>query len=316
MGTSVPVWVGKMNPLVRSLAVALIIAAAVQSFTIGVIADLLPREVCRPDVRTVWTRQFDSAPLLHLRNDDGAIRVTVHPLNHIAVTATVSEYVATYEAREKAQRYLETLFKTEQDDKRLEILTEPEPRPDEVAVSVAYEILVPEGTHLDLETARGNVLVEDGCGNVVVTSSVADIDIRNPRGVVKVETTNGRIDLVSSGRQATLRTVNGGINAAFSGHTFTANTVNGNMAVSLPKTGVRSCDLTTTNGNITLAMHPACSAEVNAITREGVVKCAFDVVPLTMDQKATELRGFIGQAETQLTLSTFSGDIAIERSEG
>lgn len=304
-----------MNLLVRSAVAAVLIAAAVQSFTIGVLADFLPREVCRPDVRTVWSRQFEGVSRVSLVNADGAVRVTVHDAPDVAITATISAYVRSYQDRETAERHVASLCKATVEGDSLRVVTEPRPRPGEVDLNVAYEVSVPAGTGIEIETTRGNIYVGENCGDVDVRSAVSDIEIRNARGIVRAQTTSGRIDLLDAGREAVLRTVNGNVRAIFTGHTLTANTVNGNIDVRLPQPGVRGCDLTTTNGDITLSMHPGCSAEVNAITRQGVVNSDFEVVPLSVGQKPTELRGFIGQSETQLTLSTFAGDILIGRSE-
>ncbi|HNR32214.1 MAG TPA: hypothetical protein PKI11_15090 [Candidatus Hydrogenedentes bacterium] len=306
---------GKMNLFLRSAVAAVFIAAAVQSFTIGVLADFLPREVCRPDVRTVWSREFDGVSRFVLSNANGAVRVAVHDAPRVAVNATVSAYVRSYVDREVAERYVKELFRADADGNTLWLVTEPRARPSEVELNVAYEILAPRGAHVEIETTRGNIYVGEGCGDVNVRSALSDIEIRKAGGIVHAQTTSGRIDLLDAGREATLRTVNGNVRAIFSGHVLTANTVNGNIDVRLPEPGVRGCDLTTTNGNITLSLHPGCSAEVNAITRQGVVKSDFEVVPLSGGQKPTELRGFIGQSETQLTLSTFAGDILIGRSE-
>lgn len=306
--------IANMNLFLKSAVTAVAIAAAVQSFTVGVVADWLPREVCRPDVRSTWEKQFNGVKSFHINNADGPVSVVTHDSPHLKVSATISAYVKTYEERARAQRYIKTLFAATQDGDTLRLKTEPKGRPGEVQLSVSYDIAVPIGVHLTIENTRGNVFLGEGCGNVTVTCSTSDIDIRGPKGVVTAETTNGRIDLVAASREATLRNVNGSLRAEFTGRTLTINTVNGSIDVRLPQTGVRHCDLTTTNGDITLLMNPACSAEVNAITRQGVVNSDFEVVPLMLGQKPTELRGFIGQAETQLTVSTFAGNIRIERS--
>jgi len=304
-----------MNLFVRSAVAAVLIAAAVQSFTVGVLADFLPREVCRPDVRTTWTRQFGQISHISLVNTDGAVRVTVHDGSQVDVTATISAYVRSYQDRETAERHVASLCKAEVEGDSLRLVTEPKPRPGAVDLNVAYEIGVPAGTNVEIETTRGNIYVVENCGDVNVRSAVSDIEIRSAQGIVRAQTTSGRIDLLDAAREAMLRTVNGNVRAIFGGHLLVANTVNVNIDVRLPRPGVRGCDLTTTNGDITLSMHPGCSAEVNAITRQGVVRSDFEVVPLSGGQKPTELRGFIGQSETQLTLSTFAGDILIGRSE-
>ena len=304
-----------MHLFMRSALAAVLIAAAVQTFTVGVLSDVLPRDVCRPDLRTTWQRTFEPSPTLHINNPNGHVTIATHSLPEIRVIATVQAYVRSYKDRDEAAEYLETLFSVQGEGRLLRISTEPGQRPKRVDLTVNYDVLAPVGTNITLDTTTGNLFLGPGCGDVLVRGHRSDIEIREPLGVVMAATTNGRIDLQDAKRHAKLRTVNGSIRAVFSGERLTANPVNGDIDATLPRPGVRECDLTTTNGAIRIAMHNQCSAEVNAITREGTVTSDFEVVPLTLDTRSSELRGFIGQARTTLlTLSTFSGNITIERS--
>lgn len=300
--------------IIRSAIAAVLIAAAVQIFTVGVLADILPREVCRPDVRVTWEKRFPAQPTLHLSNDNGHVNVSGYGGNEIIISATISAYVRNFQERALAEEYIETLGEVHQEGRLLRFTTEPNDRPGPVDLQVNYDVQVPAGTNVTVEAESGNIFIGQGVNDVIVRSQKSDIEIRDPRGSVTARTTNGRIDLHGARKQATLRTVNGDIRADFPGEVLLANTVNGDIYTTLPERGTDECDLTTTNGAIRIVMHPECSAEVNAITREGVVTSQFEVVPLTLEQKRSELRGFIGQAETSLTLSTFSGDISIERS--
>jgi hypothetical protein len=303
-----------MIVILRSALTAVLIAASVQVFTVGVLSDGLPREVCRPDVRVTWERRFPAQPTLHISNNNGHVNVVGYGGVEIVVNATISAYVRDYEERELAEAYIETLGEVTQEGWLLRITTEPRDRPEPVDLTVNYDVQVPAGTNVTVDAQSGNVFIGQGVNDVIVRSHRSDIEIREPRGSVMARTTNGRIDLHGARKQATLRTVNGNIRAVFPGTALLANTVNGDIFTTLPARGAKECDLTTTNGAIRIVMHPECSAEVNAITREGMVTSQFEVVPLTLEQKRSELRGFIGQAETSLTLSTFSGDISIERS--
>ncbi|MFP4500421.1 MAG: DUF4097 family beta strand repeat-containing protein [Candidatus Hydrogenedentota bacterium] len=302
-----------MQVLVRSIVAALLIAGAVQTFTVGVLSDVLPRDVCRPDLRTTWQETFDALPTLHITNAQGPVNVSTHAVGKITVAAVISAYVPSYQDREDAQDYLDTLCTHQAEGRVLRLTTEPRSRPERVELTVTYDVKVPPGTNVTVDASTGNIFIGEGCGQVLVRSHKSDIEIRSPQGSVMARTTNGRIDVYDAQDQATLRTVNGDIRADFPGTQLTANTVNGDIFATLPQPGVKKCDLTTTNGAIRIGMHAKGSAEVNAITREGQVTSAFEVIPLTMGQARSELRGYIGQAETKLTLSTFSGNIMIER---
>ena len=140
--------IANMNLFLKSALAAVVIAVAVQSFTVGVVADWLPREVCRPDVRSAWDEKFEGVTTLHLNNADGPVNIVTHEAPHLQVTATISAYVQTYEERARAQRYIRTLFETKQEGESLQLITEPKNRPGGVELNVSYEISAPKGTYI------------------------------------------------------------------------------------------------------------------------------------------------------------------------
>jgi hypothetical protein len=302
-----------MHRVIRSTATAAFIALAVQSFTVGVLAPKLPREVCRPGVSDYRNLTLSAAPMVKINNADGAVAVSTHDLAEIQVTADIRAYTQSSDMKPVAEQYLATLLKTEENAESLNIVTEPLERPDAVDLRVDYTVLVPKGTNIAVSGTTGNVRVGPGCGNVTVEGNFTDIYITEPLGDVNARSIVGRIDVVSAPGAARLRTVNGAIVAAMRGGLLDARTTNGNIYATVLDPKVRSCDLTVTNGNITLVMSEGCSAEVSATTGRGVVTSELPLEGTEGVQRRRELHGTIGQGQTKLSMSSLNGRISITR---
>lgn len=302
-----------MHKVIQSTATAAFIVVAVQAFTVGVLAPKLPREVCRPGVTAVRTLAFPKAETVKINNADGAVSVSTHKLDEIAVVANISAYTQSYATQAVAQQYLATLVQTSVESGVLNIISEPMDRPDEVDLRVDYAITVPEGTDISVVGTTGNVRIGPGCRNVAVEGNFTDIYITEPLGEVNARSIVGRIDVVNVPEKTTLQTVNGAIVATVLGGQVQAGTTNGNIYATLLDPKVRSCDLTVMNGNITLVMSEGCSAEVSATTGRGVVTSELPLEGADGIQRRREMYGTIGQGQTKLSMSSLNGTISITR---
>lgn len=298
----------------RSAVTALVVAAAVQSFTVGVLSKKISIEVCRPGVVEARSLAFDSANQLLLKNSDGAVKVTVGSRPQITVQAEIRAYVPSSDAQPAAEAYVKTLIASTQIGERVEITTEPEKRPDELDLRVDYLIEVPEGTNLTIQGSNGNIWVAKGCGEVDVQGNNSDIEVSDASGEVYAKTANGRIRVNGAAKATTVETVNGSIFATVVGGELKATTANGNIMTTLAGQEVASCDLTAMNGGITLLLSGEPSAEVNATTGRGVVNTDLAVSAAPGASKRRELRGRIGDGDTRVNLNSLNGNISIARS--
>ncbi len=305
-----------MSHFLRSLGIAIFIAAAVQSFTVGVLAPKLPREVIRPGVQDLRTLSLPVAKLIQLTNADGSITVNVNvpDAGAIEVTADIRAYTQSYEKQALAEQYVRTLVKVEESPDAVTILTEPEERPDTVDLRVDYSLKVPEGTNIRLVGTNGNVWIEKGCGEITVAGNNTDIEILGAEGPVTAKSTNGRVRVYDAQAATTLETVNGSIYASVPSGTLKARTTNGHVYATLTDTKVESCDLTVMNGGITLVMPEGSSARVDATTGRGTVKCDLPLGQAQDGSRQRELHGLLGTGDGRLSLNTLNGDIWITRS--
>lgn len=306
----------QMNGILRSTATALFIAAAIQSFTVGVLAPRLPREVCRPGVRDTRSMTLPKVRTLGITNADGAISISTHPrdVDAIEISADIRVYTQNAEQKLLAEEYLASLIQVEQEDNLLRVVSEPQERPDGLDLRVDYKVMVPEGTHINVTGTFGNVWISRGCGDISVVGNNTDIDIQEPIGKVAAKSTNGRIRVYDAAGETRLETVNGSIFANMRGGDLHAATTNGHVYATLLEPDVESCDLTVTNGGITLVMAEGFSAAIAAVTGRGTIQSDLEFQEEEGTQRLRELRGILGDGKTRLSLQSLNGDISITRS--
>ncbi|MCX5757743.1 MAG: DUF4097 family beta strand repeat-containing protein, partial [Candidatus Hydrogenedentes bacterium] len=242
-----------------------------------------------------------------------AVQVFATSGDGIHIQANVRVYAQSSAAKLLAQVYAASLVYTTADSAVVKVVTEPRERPDDIEVRVDYSLLVPTGTDVEVEGSNGNVWVAKGCGRVTIQGKNSDIDIAEPSGAVDARSTNGRIRLVDASSDATLQTVNGSIYAHVLGGSLHATTTNGAIVAHVLDSHVKTCDLTTQNGGITVVMDEHCSARINAATGRGTITSDFSVATPPDSPKRHRLRGLIGEGIIGLNMATLNGNIWITR---
>lgn len=144
-------------------------------------------------------------------------------------------------------------------------------------VSVHFQVRVPEGVRVDLNTVNGGIEVRD------VTTEVR------------------------------AQTVNGGITARSAGGPVRARTTNGSITVAMGSLGnADDLDYQTVNGSITLELPSNFGAELELGTVNGRVSTDF---PITISGTLSprRLRGTIGDGRTRLRASTVNGSVSLRK---
>jgi hypothetical protein len=142
-----------------------------------------------------------------------------------------------------------------------------------------------------------------------------EYDVTVPRSSdVKVDNTNGSINVSELNGQLELETTNGRIEAMRCSGSINAGTTNGAIRAELIQvTPSKRMQFETTNGSISLTVPPSFAAEVDADTTNGSIRT--DLPILTRSFSRRELRGSINGGGMQLSLHTTNGSIEI-RSAG
>lgn len=301
--------------MLRSAFTAILIAMAIQIFTIGIMAPRLPREVCRPGIDEIKRLSLPSATTFRLVNTDGAVQIIpTDRKNSIDVDVRIRVYTSGSDTLETAATYVSTLFRTTQSDNAVELVAEPEQRPDMLDLRLDFQITIPRGTDVSLDIANGNIGIAEGCNHIAIEANNSDITLLKPSGKVSVKTVNGRIKALECKDETILETVNGNIQTSLYGGSLQASTVTGGIVVNLLNSNITTCDLTSLNGNITLVMSERLSVAVSAVTARGSVRSEIPLVPLHGGQKRREVHGVIGKGSTQVSVNSMNGDIVLQRS--
>jgi DUF4097 and DUF4098 domain-containing protein YvlB len=293
------------------VAVAALIAAVVQGFSIGVLAPRLPRVVGPPDVVKTKTYRISGAPLFRLTNADGAVVVETHAAPDINILARVKAYTREADRVHDASAYVDNAVVVNVTPEAISVVTEPDERPDYLELRVDYSIVLPEGTDVVVEGSNGNVRIARGCGAVTVVGGNTDIDINRPSGNVVARSTNGRIRLWDASASATLETVNGNVYTHMRGGSLWASTTNGAIVARLLRPDVIQCTLSSLNGGITLTLANGCLVSMDASTERGMVRSDLPIQYTEGGNRRRHLRGDIGDGMTKVSMETINGSIWI-----
>lgn len=295
------------------MALAALIVAVVQSFTIGVIAPKLPRVVGPPDVVRSKNFRVSKAAAFRLNNADGAVMIESHNADDIVILATIHAYTQDESDNAAAERYVDSLVVVNVEPDRVVLTTEPGDRPDFLDLRVDYAVVVPTGTDVTVDGANGNVKIAKGCGEVAVYGGNTDIDITRPLGGVIAKSTNGRIRVYDASHDATIETVNGNVYTHMQGGSLWATTTNGAIVTRVLKPDVARCNLSSLNGGITLTLAQGCSARMDASTDRGIVRSDLPVRYTEGGNRRRHVRGDIGDGRTKVSMETVNGSIWIMR---
>ncbi len=300
--------------LLQSFLTALFVLLAVQMFTIGVLSERLPIEVSRPYYQEVKNFTFEPREKLVIDNVDGTVNVTLSKDSKIIINADARGYPRRYKDREKVIKFSKNLFQIIESEKSVSLETEPRPRPEGVEFRVDYQITAPEGINLEVNiTGKGNVYITAGAKDVSVHTNQGDVTIIQPAGDVFVQTILGRIDVREVKSNTDIQTINGAIYATVSNGKIRANSVNGNIQTTLISDKIETCDLSVTNGNITLIIPELFSSKIQAKTHRGYITSEFALGEITPGTQVRQIEKQIGKGIAELKLSSMNGKILISR---
>lgn len=149
-------------------------------------------------------------------------------------------------------------------------------RGDRFEVEMAYEVRLPAGVRLQVETVNGSVKV----GTIDATANI--------------ETVNGDIE-IESASASSLETVNGSIRGSFSNAAWDG-----------------TLQMETVNGNIELAFPANLAASIRGETVNGSINSEF-AVTISGKWGPKSFRGTVGGGGRELDIGTVNGDITLRK---
>ncbi len=203
-----------------------------------------------------------------------------------------------------------------------------------------FELMVPRGVRLIVSNGSGDVDVQDMSGDVEVRGTSGDIVLRAIGGRAIVETLSGDIELSDGVGDLRATTMSGDISARGVRGSAEVHTTSGTVDLGVPTaTSVKvesmsgdimfdgmpadgaSMQLSTHSGDVTLRMPEGARGVLNVSTFNGEFTTNSTVTVLSTGSASAGRRERTGQrlefgggGSTLITVTTFNGDIRLQRS--
>ena len=239
----------------------------------------------------------DSQLEVEVRSFCGDILITKSDLPEITIVAHMKAYGA---SQKEAEGTLDSLVPTiESNDKSAQIVVEQKERSMFVSNSVDFEVRVPAGCNLRLNTNNGRISSEDSQASVSANTSNGDVSISNARGKIELNSSNGELEV---------KQCDGNLQAT---------TSNGSIGI-IGCTLEGDCKAVTSNGEIEAILPASSSLWIKAATTNGTVQ--FPTANLKTTKKSENaIEGAWGATsesqsapEVSITLESSNGDIVIK----
>jgi DUF4097 and DUF4098 domain-containing protein YvlB len=184
---------------------------------------------------------------------------------------------------------------------------------------VDYDIALPSGTGINIDSENGPIKIDNVQGNVTVESDAGQVELSNiSNGSVQVQTINGAITLKNINARLSVVTTGGTVNMNnVTGQKVSIETTNGNIAYTGDFAGGGSYTLMNHSGDIDVKVPADASLDLTARSVKGTVTNDF---PFQKPQHPTfqlsEGRSFAGTSKTgasSVELRSFSGKIRVSK---
>jgi len=198
------------------------------------------------------------------------------------------------------------------------------------SMRVAYVVQIPARFDADVQTAGGNLEINDLTGRVRARTAGGSVTVNRVHGPADVGTSGGniRIDQLegslaasTSGGNITADAVRGAVEARTSGGSIRlagvdgpvrASTAGGNVSAELTQAPSSGCELRTAGGNVSLTLPASAAFDLEARTSGGRIESDF-AEDLSRDRRSGRLSGQVNGGGPEVVLSTSGGNVAIRR---
>lgn len=173
-----------------------------------------------------------------------------------------------------------------------------------IAGIAAKDITVSNASgNMDIQGCSGGALRTDlPSGNVYVTSGdFESVDANCVSGNVRIENTNGPINVQNMSGNIDISAVSGTINAS---------NTSGNIDITVSGKEVSAITAILSSGNIGLHLYPQAAFTLNARTSSGNVSCGFDIL-VSGGTDRNKLEGHVAGGGADVKLTTSSGNVNV-----
>ena len=188
--------------------------------------------------------------------------------------------------------------------------------------SIDYELIIPSSLDIALNiTGNGNVFIKDmqGTIDVVANDNITIINSKKPTTIQTLK--KGTITIINAYGPIEAYTQQGNIFAENIADSFEARSISGKMNIyckKIPSTS--SINLSTTSGNIVLALPTDTNAEICGQTVYGTLLSEHDITLKSFTTKLNktawtkftkEVDGFLGTGDASIMVSSTKGNVKI-----
>jgi DUF4097 and DUF4098 domain-containing protein YvlB len=171
-------------------------------------------------------------------------------------------------------------------------------------------VTVPASTALRLETSNGKIEVTGTTRGGILETSNGGIALEDVNGDFEATTSNGEVEIDTIDGSAFVRTSNGEVAVQDAKGEFNVKTSNGIVSFSGELTPGGSNRLVTSNDYIKVELTGKPSVDLDASTSNEDVKCALPILATKTD--TDHLIGTIGAGEADLYIETSNGNVTIK----
>ncbi|MEE2036993.1 DUF4097 family beta strand repeat-containing protein [Nocardiopsis sp. CT-R113] len=180
---------------------------------------------------------------------------------------------------------------------------------------VDYEITVPEGTEVNVETISGRISAENLDGELELSTTSGEVEVSGNVGGVVVETTSGRITLDGVEGSVEAETTSGEISASGSGERLEASSTSGRVDVSGFEAETVTAESTSgdvsVGGGFTTAEASTVSGRIEVTTRD-----AFGTLTLESTSGSIDVRVPRGAYDVTGDSTSGSRDVDVDVESG
>ncbi|MHB8178701.1 MAG: DUF4097 family beta strand repeat-containing protein [Vulcanimicrobiaceae bacterium] len=181
---------------------------------------------------------------------------------------------------------------------------------------VSFRIAVPPMTRLTLVTSSGDVVVKQMSASVAATTASGDVQIdgaaRSPQSWVRIKDSSGDISIADVTGTVSASDSSGDISASELSGSATLVSSSGDVRAAVSSlTAVKTLKLYTSSGDVWLGLPARPSVDLHAATASGSIRSNLGLsIHGKYGSRSVDAR--LGTGATAISLSTASGDIAID----
>ncbi|MHC4607429.1 MAG: DUF4097 family beta strand repeat-containing protein [Planctomycetota bacterium] len=178
-----------------------------------------------------------------------------------------------------------------------------------------FVIEVPETKQVRVETSNGAIELSDARGAAELRTSNGKVTVLRLDGSLDAATSNGKIVVTDVTGDISARSSNGRIRIEAAGGAVSADTSNGGVEVKLAPASPGPINLQTSNGGVAVRVGPGFGGRVKLRTSNGSAKLegAEEAEILSSSKKAVHFR--LGDGERDSSVTTSNGSIRMEVGE-